>query len=1055
MTFFHLTQEEFDYLGPIGAGTFGTVMRAHWKTKSKDVAIKRLPTLNPEDREVQVLTSLRHRNVIQFFGIVNDNNGYGIVTEIAEFGSLYDYLGKKNGLNQRLDYGRVVMWALDIARGMEYLHFQAPQTVIHRDLKSKNVVINSKLSCKLCDFGSSKFQQNTLKEASTIAGTMAWMAPEVIKESMVTEASDTYSFAIVFWELLTCKVPYHSLENLQVAWLVAMKGERPHLPAECPHKFKVLIQSCWKENPKERPDFQFLVKNLEDLKQDKDLEKKTAVFLDNPGKWQVDIGNKNEKLMKQGNELTDKEKQLQIWERQLMIKEKMLRQKEHRQQSRSTYHSLEKWTPRQVYQWVKELRKGDGDELEDQFIELANRFYAESIDGKALKLLGEEDLVKMNITGLGQRIDLLDAIKELRESNQSLMNFPPLAATVIETTPLLMHQQTLKLAELVLIFGNICRPNPDIPKENRWKLYLELDGDECAIPTVQSITFNLNEKNMQIELNRPPFVMNKWLVVDTPGMVECKVNFDDLIVVTPVDVDYLFTPEIGGKPVECKVELRIKSTSTTAITPQNSLSGSDYQHPLKSVSSLSANTFEFCSNDIPRNSSSSLKDFNGPALKGDWANKGPGSLARMISSQTCPKTIVIAGPMPNFNNSPSSLHPNSSFRSQSSLSHISPRLSSTSRPSSPANLNTQFSSPRTPNPSNPPFRGSNSNSYRPISPSVNRRPYNKRFSLPVKSNMLSPEKTPHRNSTTTPFSTGIRTESVEIHVEGNNDDNMSTSSREDHILSAVGGVQNGRSPREDTHQYSSDSTSVDSSSQKSYRGSRELSRRDSYTRREARGGREDRKGYYRDRKKQTRDYDREYRRDNNREYRRDNEKEYRRDNEKEHRRDNEKEYRRDNEKEYRRDNEKEYRRDNEKEYRRDNEKEYRRDNEGEYRRDNEKEYRRDNEKEYRRDNEGEYRQDNEREYRRDSDRGFRRGDERGFQREDKKNYYVRREDRSWEQNDKEVRRDDKKGDRVAENMENKAKDSDKRKESEGAERNSDSEWTVVSKNKVKTRSSYY
>ena len=740
-TLIQLVQDDFEYIGPIGIGTFGTVVRARWKTKDKEVAIKRLPTLNPENREIQVLTSLRHKNIIQFFGLVRDNNGHGIVTELAENGSLYDFLRQKNKNNETLDYERVILWALDIARGMEYLHFQAPQTVIHRDLKSKNVVINSKFVCKLCDFGSSKFQQNTLREASTIAGTMAWMAPEVIKESLVIEASDTYSFSIVFWELLTCKVPYDTLENLQVAWLVAMKGERPHLPAEVPHKFKTLIQSCWKEDYKQRPNFQFLVKNLDNLSLDRDLQQKTAVFLDNPDKWRGDIGDKNDKLMKQSNELTDKEKQLEIWERQLTIKEKKLFLKEQRHHSRSSYESLDKWTPRRVYEWVRELRRGHGDEAEDQFMELANRFYAESIDGRALMLLGEEELIKMKITGLGVRIDLLDSIKELRVSNQNMMNFPPLAATLQEFTPQTMQNQSLKTVELILIFGSICRPNPDIPKETKWKLYMELDGDESAIPTVERVKFVLSDKSWNISLSRPPFIMNNWIVSEKLGMAECKVSFDDLIVVTPVEINHLFTPDRGDDTTELKVSLRIKTTSMTRMTPQNSLSGSDISAP-PIVTSQSQ--FEYSPSDITRTPSSctNTSEYKGLELTGSWANQSPGSLARMISSQNSPKRIVRGGPVPSY--SSSNLHPNPNPRSQSSMSHVSPRLShgSSSLASSPSNsANISFSSTgRTSRTSGPPSRYS----YSPTQPYRGPSPYHhdnsasKRLSLPDRRNKPNP-----------------------------------------------------------------------------------------------------------------------------------------------------------------------------------------------------------------------------------------------------------------------------------------------------------------------------
>ena len=863
--------DEFEYIGPIGVGTFGTVVRAKWKTRDKEVAIKRLPTLNPENREIQVLMSLRHKNIIQFFGLVCDKNGYGIVTELAENGSLYDYLRKKNKASETLDYERVILWALDIARGMEYLHFQAPQTVIHRDLKSKNVVINSSLNCKLCDFGSSKFLQNSLREASTIAGTMAWMAPEVIKESLVIEASDTYSFAIVLWELLTCRIPYDNLENLQVAWLVAMKGERPHLPAEVPNKFKLLIQNCWKEDPKQRPNFQFLVKNLDNLRQDTDLQEQTDQFLDNPQKWLSDIREKNDKLMKQSSELTDKEKQLQIWERQLNIKEKKLFQKEQRQHSNNTYQSLEKWSPIRVYEWVKELRNGEGDDLENQYLDLASRFYAESVDGKALMLLGEEDLVKMKVNGLGVRLDLLDYIKELRVSNQNMMNFPPLAATLPAFTPQTVQNQTLKTVDIVLIFGSICRYNPDVPRENKWKLYLELDGDEGAIPTVQSVEFVMNDKDWKVSLTRPPFIMNNWLVAEKLGMTQCQVLFDDLIVVTPTEITHLFTPDRGDDNSEVRLQLRIKTTSKIGVTPHNSL---PTEYPGPPIMSSSSNQFDFTSSDLNRSGSINVAEYKGPELIGAWANASS-NLARMIDTQNCPKRIVKGGPMPTSYSS-SSLHPNSSLRSQSSMSHVSPRLShaSSSRASSPSNsINLSFNSPRTPVQQGIPR--SSTHSFTPTHISL--IPREKRYSLPVKSYYASSSELKNSFHYKTQSPTSCRVENIEERGYMNGEV-TNNSSEERNTSQEVRERWENRS--DSSRRYSSDACSVDSKRDELVR-SRPASQ-------QPRDGNVEKKDNY-----TKRNYNRDYRRDDTRDRRRDDSREYRRDYTRDNRRDETKDNRRD------------------------------------------------------------------------------------------------------------------------------------------------------------------
>jgi sterile alpha motif and leucine zipper-containing kinase AZK len=139
-----------------------------------------------------------------------------------------------------------VIYIIPCSSGMNYLHYEAPIPVIHRDLKSRNVVIAMDLTAKICDFGSSKFHAHTTK--MSLVGTYPWMAPEIIKGLSVTPACDVYSYSVVLWEILTCEVPFKGLEGLQVAWLV-VKGERLTVPQSCPLSFANLMQRCWEAEP--------------------------------------------------------------------------------------------------------------------------------------------------------------------------------------------------------------------------------------------------------------------------------------------------------------------------------------------------------------------------------------------------------------------------------------------------------------------------------------------------------------------------------------------------------------------------------------------------------------------------------------------------------------------------------------------------------------------------------------------------------------------------------------------------------------------------------------
>lgn len=687
-----IQNEDIQTMEFIGAGSYGTVRKGKWISQNKLIAIKRLPTINPNEREIEVLTFLRHKNIILFYGIVVDAAGYGIVTEFAEHGSLWDYLRSKHA--ERLNNEIVLSWALNIAEGMEYLHFTAPQSVIHRDLKSKNVVISTDMVCKLCDFGSSKFHENTIKQSSILAGTMAWMAPEVIKESIVSISSDTYSFGIVLWELLTCKAPYDDMENLQVAWVVTMKGERPHIPNECPKEFKVLIQSCWKEDPSSRPNFKCIVKIIESLKSNESLGERTGVFLEHRESWLAEIKEQNLNLQKLTGELSDKEKELMIYERQLMIKEKQLRMREKRKYSTDGYHAVEKWTPHQVYQWLRSIESEDDEGL--CYLEVANKFFNESIGGKSLLRLNDKDLIKMDISSLGTRSDILNFIGELKHSNNQMIHFPPLAPTnESNSVPSLFPQTLVKEVKLILIFGKLKRANADIPNENKWKLYLELDGDESAIPSVKLVKFTIGD-NTTITIESPPFITNKWITAKGLGHVQCHIEFDEMIVISP-EYQLLLFPEGPDLMYESELCLKVRCHSKELPhTPSHTKPEESSFYKSPSIASLnttnsfnsSFSSFDQSSTDIsPEKSEIVPITYTGQPLLGTWTN--PGKIAKTLASQTRQTTIVLSNDSPFTNNwnfmvSNAPSRPTSSLSIHSTPGDLSIRTVKTNGSSSPS-----------------------------------------------------------------------------------------------------------------------------------------------------------------------------------------------------------------------------------------------------------------------------------------------------------------------------------------------------------------------------------
>ncbi|XP_052791423.1 mitogen-activated protein kinase kinase kinase 20-like [Mya arenaria] len=277
-TFCEIEFDELLFLEKCGGGTFGSVYRAIWKPYEMEVAVKKLLVL---DKEAQVLSMLSHRNIIKFYGAVTEEPNYCLVTEYASNDSLYAFL--QNPEN-KLDFDQILRWGKEIALGMNYLHREAPIKVIHRDLKSKNVVISFDFVSKICDFGASKFVGSTAK--MSLAGTFPWMAPEVIQSQPVSETCDTWSYGVVLWELLTHEVPFNGIEGFQVAWLVVERGERLTIPSSCPPCFAKIMHQCWELEPKRRPSFRQILNKLDVILEDDSMHDVTNTFLEDKSLWQ-------------------------------------------------------------------------------------------------------------------------------------------------------------------------------------------------------------------------------------------------------------------------------------------------------------------------------------------------------------------------------------------------------------------------------------------------------------------------------------------------------------------------------------------------------------------------------------------------------------------------------------------------------------------------------------------------------------------------------------------------------------------------------------------------
>ncbi|GAU24935.1 hypothetical protein TSUD_311700 [Trifolium subterraneum] len=229
---------------------------------NQDVAIKVLKqeSLNENiqrefSQEVYILSKIHHRNVVKFIGACTKPPYLYLVTEYLSGGSIYDLLHKGNTV---LTLPSLLKVAIDVSEGMKYLH---QNDIIHRDLKSANLLIDKTRVVKVADFGVARVRnQSGIMTAET--GTYRWMAPEVIEHKPYDQKADVFSFAIVLWELLTGKLPYEHLSPLQAAVGVVHKGLRPKIPRHTHPKLVELLQWCWHQDPSLRPNFSEIQESL-------------------------------------------------------------------------------------------------------------------------------------------------------------------------------------------------------------------------------------------------------------------------------------------------------------------------------------------------------------------------------------------------------------------------------------------------------------------------------------------------------------------------------------------------------------------------------------------------------------------------------------------------------------------------------------------------------------------------------------------------------------------------------------------------------------------------
>ncbi|XP_061954285.1 probable LRR receptor-like serine/threonine-protein kinase At1g06840 isoform X1 [Populus nigra] len=276
-----LATNNFNSSTQIGQGGYGKVYRGVLPDKTV-VAIKRAEegSLQGEKEfltEIKLLSRLHHRNLVSLTGYCVERGEQMLVYEFMPNGTLRDWLSDK----EKLSFGTRLSIALGSAKGILYLHTEADPPVFHRDIKASNILLDSKLTAKVADFGLSLlapvmdddgYQPNHV--STVVKGTPGYLDPEYFLTRKLTDKSDVYSLGVVFLELLTGMQPIYRGKNIVREVNIACESDKMFsiidrrmgsYPSKCIERFVVLALRCCHDKQDKRPSMLEVVRELENI----------------------------------------------------------------------------------------------------------------------------------------------------------------------------------------------------------------------------------------------------------------------------------------------------------------------------------------------------------------------------------------------------------------------------------------------------------------------------------------------------------------------------------------------------------------------------------------------------------------------------------------------------------------------------------------------------------------------------------------------------------------------------------------------------------------------
>ncbi|CAH1773058.1 unnamed protein product [Owenia fusiformis] len=285
-----IPKSEFETGQRLGGGLFADTYIGEWKERA--VVVKRLTIgihtygLSGEDsewllNEVKILSKLRHKYIVRMIGVCLESKTPRLVCEHIDGKTVRTILNEN---------GKALLWQHKIkmcqqaVEGVIYLHHSKP-SILHRDLRCANLIVDQNERVRVGDFGIVKLTQRLReqcnegdtcycqKEYSALPASIRWSAPEIFQfpnthnPNIITSACDVYSFGMVLWEMCTHMEPFADILNEQQVMDTVKEGVRPPIPNDnsIPSKYKDLMMDCWENEPKRRPTFKKVAVALKEI----------------------------------------------------------------------------------------------------------------------------------------------------------------------------------------------------------------------------------------------------------------------------------------------------------------------------------------------------------------------------------------------------------------------------------------------------------------------------------------------------------------------------------------------------------------------------------------------------------------------------------------------------------------------------------------------------------------------------------------------------------------------------------------------------------------------